>query len=67
MVNQMDLLVSRERMVKPAARGYPPSGVPTDPAAYSQRAGGFLAAVARGAWQPRDPRSLSSSIMTSSS
>jgi pimeloyl-ACP methyl ester carboxylesterase len=66
-----------------AARGYPPSDVPTDPAAYSQARAGlavlprtghtanleepdvfnrvvdrFLGAVARGAWHPRDPRSV---------
>jgi pimeloyl-ACP methyl ester carboxylesterase len=39
-----------------SARGYPPSDVPADPAAYSQQR-----AVDRGAWRQRDPRSLSAS------
>lgn len=34
---QIDRLSSRYRCVTPAARGYPPSDVPADPAAYSQR------------------------------
>jgi pimeloyl-ACP methyl ester carboxylesterase len=32
-----------------------------EPAAFNRAVDGFLAAVARGAWRPRDPRSLSGS------
>ncbi len=38
-----------------------------EPDVFNRAVDSFLAAVARGAWHPRDPRSLSSSTMTSSS
>ena len=38
-----------------------------EPDVFNRAVDGFLAAVARGAWRSRDPRSLSASIMTSSS
>jgi hypothetical protein len=38
-----------------------------EPDVFNRAVDSFLAAVARCAWRPRDPRSLSASIMTSGS
>jgi pimeloyl-ACP methyl ester carboxylesterase len=35
-----------------------------EPDVFNRAVDGFLAAVARGAWRPRDPRSLNASLMT---